>query len=162
MGNVKVPFALYAYLFGRLLTHKVVARFRKQNAAASEAEQKSFVAVLALVVILGLLAQAQTTAAKAEKERLEREVAAGRITLPPGAFLLAVAEFLFSSRSLDDVLRPTIADMRREYNDALVSSRLWKARWVRVRGTWAFLSAAILIVVGSVGSIFVRVWRLIA
>jgi len=84
-----------------------------------------------------------------------------RVSAPPGHTLLAIAEFLCSERTFDEILRPTIDDMRREYNQALADDRRAKAKWVRMRGTWSFLAAAGMVAFGSVGKLVVRVWRLI-
>jgi len=78
----------------------------------------------------------------------------------PGAKLLWMADFLYSRKSLEEVLKPTMDDMRVEYFDALSQGRTWKARWVRARGTWAFFSAACRMTVDSVGKAVMWIWRL--
>jgi hypothetical protein len=83
------------------------------------------------------------------------------ISSPPGTHLLLVAEFLYSRQTFEEILRPAIEDMRSEYNTALVSVHRWKARWVRLRGTWSFVTAAGLVTFGSVGRVMVRFWKLI-
>lgn len=64
-----------------------------------------------------------------------------KVRRAPGSRLLWVAGLLFS-RSVGEVLEDTVIDMRREYFDALAHGRTGKARWVRIRGTWAFFCAA--------------------
>ncbi|HLL85216.1 MAG TPA: hypothetical protein VK420_21275, partial [Longimicrobium sp.] len=60
----------------------------------------------------------------------------------PGGRLLGVADFLCSARTMDQVFLPIINDMRVEYADALLEGHTWKARWIHMRGVWAFLSSA--------------------
>ncbi|HEX2077853.1 MAG TPA: hypothetical protein VHG08_09095 [Longimicrobium sp.] len=79
----------------------------------------------------------------------------------PGHHLLVIAEFLFSRAAFEQVLHPTIQDMREEYNAALAEGRSGKARLVRFRGTWAFLKAAgLLKLLGFVKSVG-RMWSAI-
>lgn len=63
------------------------------------------------------------------------------LVAPPGFRLLKLAEFIFSRRNFTLVLEPVVRDLREEYLAALAERRPWKARWVRVRGYWAFWSA---------------------
>ena len=66
---------------------------------------------------------------------------AATLVAPPGYRLLRFAEFVFSRQSYRWVLEPVIGDLRREHAAALAAGRRWKARWVRLRGTWAFWAA---------------------
>ena len=84
-----------------------------------------------------------------------------KLSSAPGSKLIHLADLLYSRKSMDEVLQPAIDDMRTEYFDALAVGRPGKARWVRVRGTWAFLSAAALLTMASVGKTVVKVWKLI-
>ncbi len=59
----------------------------------------------------------------------------------PGFKLLGVAEFLFSPKTCTNVLEPIIRDLQDEHNEALAALRLWKARYVRMRGYCAFWCA---------------------
>ncbi len=59
----------------------------------------------------------------------------------PGFKLLALAEFLFSRKIYKKVLQPIIRDLQDEHLEALAAHRLWKARYVRLRGYCAFWSA---------------------
>ncbi len=63
------------------------------------------------------------------------------LVAPPGHRLLRFADFAFSRRNYSLVLHPVVRDLRHEYLTALAAGRRWKARWVRLRGTWAFWSA---------------------
>jgi hypothetical protein len=61
-----------------------------------------------------------------------------RISSAPGTTLSSIADFLSSKKTRKLVLAPIIADMQEEYFDSLMEDRIWKARWVRIRGCWAF------------------------
>ena len=79
------------------------------------------------------------------------------VVAPPGHRLLRFAEFAFSRRDFELVLEPVVGDLRREYLAALAAGRRWKARWVRLRGTWAFWSAvAALLPLSALGRLFRR------
>lgn len=65
-----------------------------------------------------------------------------KVRRAPGSHLLWLADLLFSRKSVGEVLEDAVIDMRQEYFDALSQGRTGKARWVRIRGTWAFLCAA--------------------
>lgn len=77
----------------------------------------------------------------------------------PGGLLLSVVEFLFTKRSVEQVFVPTIVDMRDEYFEALSQNRIWKARWVRLRGTWKFFVAMGLDRVLSLVWLCAKIWR---
>jgi hypothetical protein len=83
------------------------------------------------------------------------------ITSAPGAGLLWFADFIYSRKNVEEVLLPTILDMRVDYNDALKERRKHKATWVRIRGTCAFIAAAVLLSGISIGKVFTRLWKLI-
>jgi hypothetical protein len=65
----------------------------------------------------------------------------GLISRPPGMWLLRCAELVYSRQKFDKVLQPTILDMQDEYFISLAANRVWKARIVRLRGTWSFIAA---------------------
>jgi hypothetical protein len=79
--------------------------------------------------------------------------------LPPGQKLYELADFLFSKQTNERVFFPVVADMREEYFEALSQNRIWKARWVHVRGTWSFVAAMGLDRFFSVVSLCVKVWK---
>ncbi len=62
---------------------------------------------------------------------------------PPGFKLQAFGEFTFSRKTYRNVLEPALEDLQSEHTEALAEDRLWKARWVRIRGTGAFWAAAV-------------------
>ncbi len=82
-----------------------------------------------------------------------------RLFKPSGNLLLSMAEFLYSSKTYQRVFLPIISDMREEYFEALPQNRIWKARWVRVRGTWSFFAAMGLDRAFVFVSFFVKVWK---
>jgi hypothetical protein len=72
---------------------------------------------------------------------------------------LQLAEFFFSKRKYEKVYLPIIQDMREEYFETLSQNRIWKARWVRARGTWSFFAAIGLDRLFSIVSLCVKVWK---
>lgn len=84
-----------------------------------------------------------------------------KIYHPPGHFLLQIAEFVCSKKTFTGVLEPTIHDLREEYNEALAEGRVWKARFVRVRGYWAFFNAAGLMTAVGIGKKVVQLWKVV-
>lgn len=65
-----------------------------------------------------------------------------KVHLAPGSRLLRVAEFIFTKREYEEFMSQPILDMQEEYIAALAERRHWKARWVRLRGSYAFFKAA--------------------
>lgn len=92
-------------------------------------------------------------------ENVEKEEFQVSIFKPPGSLIVLIAESICSNKSFKGIVMPAISDMREEYFEALSQNRIWKARWVRVRGTWSFLAAMGLDRVFSVVSLCVKVWR---
>jgi len=54
---------------------------------------------------------------------------------------LQVSKFLCSHKIQIEVFEPIIADWQVEYFEALFKKEIWKARWINVRYTYAFLAA---------------------
>ncbi len=78
-----------------------------------------------------------------------------RVRPAPGSHLIRFARLAFSKKTRDNVLLPTIADMREEYLDALKDGAKWQARMARLRGYYAFAKAAGLQrVMDSIGHLF--------
>jgi hypothetical protein len=84
--------------------------------------------------------------------------AIGRVR-QPGQKLEIMSEFLFSKKFFSNVIFPLISDMREEYFEALSQNRMWKARWVRVRGTWSFFAAIGLDRAFALVSFFIKAWK---
>jgi hypothetical protein len=82
-----------------------------------------------------------------------------KIVLPAGSKLHSFAGFVYSKKTLEMVFLPIISDMRQEYFEALSKNQIWKARWVRVRGTWSFFAAMGLDRAFAFVSFFMETWR---
>lgn len=54
---------------------------------------------------------------------------------------LEVSKFLFSLKTQKDTFEPIIADWQEEYFEALFKKEIWKARWINIRYTYAFIVA---------------------
>jgi hypothetical protein len=59
----------------------------------------------------------------------------------PGAGLLALVDFFFSPKTIEQTFKPLVADWRYEYFEALKQSRKWKARWISLRYRFSFINA---------------------
>ena len=80
------------------------------------------------------------------------------VVCPPGAKLGTLASFFFSKRTYAIVLKPYLAEMQEEYFEALSERRLWKARWVRVRGVICFWSHVLLQLPVSATRLAKKLW----
>jgi hypothetical protein len=63
------------------------------------------------------------------------------ITNVPGTKLLALVEFFFSPRTVEQTFKPIVSDWHYEYFEALTVGRKWKARWISTRYRCAFVWA---------------------
>ncbi len=52
---------------------------------------------------------------------------------------LSLINFLYSTKTKKEVFEPIVADWQEEYFEALFKKEIWKARWINVRYTYAFL-----------------------
>jgi hypothetical protein len=52
---------------------------------------------------------------------------------------LIISYFLFSAKTQKEIFEPIVADWQEEYFEALFKKEIWKARWINVRYTYAFL-----------------------
>ncbi len=99
----------------------------------------------------------------APKDELEGEVPdmsrRRRIHRPPGFKLQAFADFFFSRKTYEIVLEPVLRDLQDEHIEALAEDQLWKARWVRIRGTWSFWAAALAQTPLSVVKWVLKLWK---
>ncbi len=48
---------------------------------------------------------------------------------------------MFSTKTQKEIFEPIVADWQEEYFEALFKKEIWKARWINVRYTYAFLAA---------------------
>ncbi len=55
--------------------------------------------------------------------------------------VLRVTDFFYSPRVQKEVFEPIASDWQEEYFQALFNKEIWKARWINVRYTYAFLAA---------------------
>jgi len=60
---------------------------------------------------------------------------------PINSKLLFITNFLYSRKIQKEVFLPIAADWLEEYFEALFKKEIWKARWINVRYTSAFLAA---------------------
>jgi len=54
---------------------------------------------------------------------------------------LRISNFLFSTKTQKEVFEPIVTDWQEEYFDALFKKEIWKAHWINVRYTYAFVVA---------------------
>ncbi len=72
---------------------------------------------------------------------IDRNLAKSRIEKAPGTNLLTIADFFFSSKTVEQTFKPIVSDWRVEYFEALKQGRIWKARWVSMRYRYSFIMA---------------------
>lgn len=80
------------------------------------------------------------------------------IFTPPGWRLNQFAAFFFSKKTYEHVLQPAIDDLQKEYIEAISEQRIWKSRWVWVRGYWAFWKTVFLQIPVSTVRLILRIW----
>jgi hypothetical protein len=61
-----------------------------------------------------------------------------RIYRPPGSTLHSLSDFFCSPKTMERVVQPILSDLESEYCMALAEGRIWKARWICVRGYISF------------------------
>jgi hypothetical protein len=77
----------------------------------------------------------------------------------PGHTMNQIAEFFLSRKKYEHLALPIIADMQEEYFEAVYQNRIWKARWVRIRGTYSFFAAMGLDRAFAFVSFFIKAWK---
>ncbi len=55
--------------------------------------------------------------------------------------LLLISSFFYSPKNQKEVFEPIVIDLQEEYFEALFKKEIWKARWINLRYTYAFLTA---------------------
>lgn len=65
------------------------------------------------------------------------------IARPPGHWWLRFTEFVYSRETFENIFQQTIADLRHEFNNALTKGRVWKARWIRLRGYLSIINTVV-------------------
>jgi len=74
-------------------------------------------------------------------EFLSRRTDKNSPLLFPSTNLLKLSGFFFSAKTHNEVFKSIYADWQEEYFEALFRKEIWKARWINVRYTYAFLAA---------------------
>ena len=59
----------------------------------------------------------------------------------PDSYLTPISKFCFSSKNNKEIFEPIVTDWQGEYFEALFKKEVWKARWINLRYTYAFLAA---------------------
>jgi hypothetical protein len=72
------------------------------------------------------------------QKRLTFQAKLFRIIRPPGSRLNWLADFFCSPKTMKRVVSPILSDLQTEYCAALAEDRIWKARWICVRGYISF------------------------
>ncbi|HEV7689770.1 MAG TPA: GcrA family cell cycle regulator [Hyphomonadaceae bacterium] len=83
-----------------------------------------------------------------------------KIHRPPGGFLLSLSRFIYPKRMFERIFEPTISDMREEFYQALSEGKVWKAKYIVVRGHVAVFNAAGLQVPVSLLRLIGAIWRI--
>jgi len=96
---------------------------------------------------------------QAATKRLMRLGSRRKVGRPVGSSLRGFAEFVFSTKSYEEIYEPLISDLRFEYCEALAANRRGKARWVRVRGYGSFLETVLAHFGASGVRLVFRAWR---
>lgn len=81
---------------------------------------------------------------------------------PPGSRLLGASKFLFSKKTYERVFLPVVADMQKEYLEALSEGDEWRASFIRLRATVVFLCHLFAQAPFSAARSFVLMLKLIA
>jgi hypothetical protein len=63
------------------------------------------------------------------------------IQIPTSVKLLVICRFIYSSKTQKEIFEPIASDWQEEYFEALNKKVIWKARWINLRYTYAFLGA---------------------
>lgn len=63
------------------------------------------------------------------------------INMPTFTICSKVSNFIYSNKTQKDTFEPIVADWQEEYFEALFKNEIWKARWINVRYTYAFVVA---------------------
>ena len=110
-----------------------------------------------LSAVLGIIINAGI--AQAVVRSLAKWRSRPRISAAPGYRALRMLEWVFTPKTVNRVFRPTVADMQHEHREALASGRVWKARWVLLRGRWSLVSAALAQAPFSVLKRLYEIWK---
>ncbi|MGC2235977.1 MAG: hypothetical protein WA584_07440 [Pyrinomonadaceae bacterium] len=64
-----------------------------------------------------------------------------QLAKPKGFFLLKISQIFFDNKEQKEIFVPTVGDWNEEIFEALSKKDIWRARWINVRYTYAFLAA---------------------
>ncbi len=122
-----------------------------------------FLLLLALT-LLGILLSRYTSDLIADlifiaKSDLSNGSKAPKIQTPPGFHLRAFALAVFSKRTFQLVIEPTLRNLFDEYCEALAEGRHRQVRWVLLRGYWSFWSAVLAQLPISITKLALTVWK---
>lgn len=79
-----------------------------------------------------------------------------RIEKAPGSLFLSFVDFFYSSRTVETIFQPLVADWRNEYFEALMKQRKWKARWISIRYRYSLIQVIGLEIVSVIIKILKR------
>jgi hypothetical protein len=126
----------------QILRNELSVRHFSEIAGASDALVNGFLTDQAARNLIWAAAQASVSYTGRTNRRWNVTSANKVVSAAPGAGLLWFADFFYSHKDAEEALKPVVEDMRREYFEAYLTGTAAKATWVRVRGTFAFVSTA--------------------
>jgi len=88
-----------------------------------------------------------------------REMRKSAVICAPGRWIRAVTECLFARQTFEGVFAPLLADQAKEWSDAIVQGRPWKACWIRLRYAYLFARHFVLQSPLSMLKVVLEVWR---
>jgi hypothetical protein len=84
------------------------------------------------------------------------------LSAAPGSLVIHVLRFIFSSRDLNEVFLPALADMRFEYNQALLEGERWRCRWIHFRGLIGLFLAGATLTMAHLARPAQIIWKVIS
>ncbi len=78
---------------------------------------------------------------ESQKTFVQNKIKTKKISKLWSSKLLSFTGFLYAPKTQKEVFEATVADWQEEYFEALFKKEIWKARWINVRYTYAFLIA---------------------
>jgi hypothetical protein len=119
----------------------------------------SFVPIFLILVVVGIDAGVKyfTKGNKQSAPSPYPRLKAGtpRIERAPGSVFLIFVDFFYSSKTVENIFLPLVADWRNEYFEALLKGRKWKARWISIRYRYIFIQ-----VIGSeIVSVIIKILK---
>lgn len=82
------------------------------------------------------------------------------LLIPPGYRIRGLLAAVYSSRTLDHVFEPVIADMQREWTRAMVDDHPKRAKWIRIRGYCHLLTTVVSFSLSDLFHAFIKVLKL--